>query len=721
MAMDVLSGAPARLGKYEIRGTLGRGAMGIVYDGWDPAIGRRVAIKTVPLLDQSDPDAIEGLQRFKREAQAAGRLSHPNIVGVYDYGETDTAAYIVMEFIDGQSLKERLDAGERFSPSETVRILSQMLAGLQFSHDAGVVHRDVKPGNVMLTRDGRVKLADFGIARIESSTMTQDGTVLGTPAYMSPEQLTAQSVDARSDLYAAGVVLYQLLAGERPFEGGLAAITHKVMNTVPPRPSDISIAAPPALDPVVAKAMSRRPADRYPSADAFARALAAADEESKRPQPEITAAAGEDATQIITAARPPKRATPPEATTTPAPAKQGRAWLAGAALAVLLLAAGGGWYALHPAAPPDKPADVVVARTGPTDTRPADTRPVDTRPADTRPADTRPADTRPVDTRPTDTRPTDTRPTDTRPPDTRPVDTRPPDSRPPDTRPVDTRPPDTRPVDTRPVDTRPPDTSPTGTATTGTTTTREAAAEPVGPVKPPTPPDPTTQAVIQTPVGPDPAVLREGLAALARSARCALPRLGLADDGRVDIAGLVGAGAPSTALRDAVRAAVPGAPLAWSATAVDALYCETLDVVRPIARPPGTGLDLTLKGGALRLRDLDPIAPILRLPDYAAHLQVDYLSSDGSVAHLYPLRASTEHAFEPDASLALPVHEVGPPFGTDMIIAVASSVPLFTPRRLGDDDRVQTYLPALQAAIEAARRRNARVEAKAIALETVPR
>jgi serine/threonine-protein kinase len=707
MAMDVLSGAPARLGKYEVRGTLGRGAMGTVYDGWDPAIGRRVAIKTVPLLDQSDPDAHEGLQRFKREAQAAGRLSHPNIVGVYDYGETDTAAYIVMEFVEGQSLKERLDAGERFSPSETVRILSQMLAGLQFSHDAGVIHRDIKPGNVMLTRDGRVKLADFGIARIESSTMTQDGTVLGTPAYMSPEQLTAQSVDARSDLYAAGVVLYQLLAGERPFEGGLAAITHKVMNTVPPRPSDISIAAPPALDMVVAKAMSRRPADRYPSADAFARALAAADEESKRPQPETTAAAGEDATQIVTAARSPKRATPPEATTPPAPAKQGsRAWPAGAALAVLLLAAGGGWYVLHPATPPDKPADVVVAGKGPTDARPTDTHPVDARPTDSRPADTRP-----TDTRPTDTGPTDTRPVDTRPPDTRPVDTRPPD----------TRPPDTRPPDTRPVDTRPPDTSPTGTATTGTTTTQEAAAEPVGPVKPHTPPDPNTQAVIQTPIVPDPAALREGLAALARSARCALPRLGLADDGRVDVAGLVGAGAPSAALRDAVRAAVPGAPVAWSATAVDALYCEALDVVRPIARAPGVGLDLTLKGGALRLRDLDPIAPILRLPDYAAHLQVDYLSSDGSVAHLYPLRASTEHAFDPGASLALPVHEVGPPFGTDMIIAVASSVPLFTPRRLGDDDRVQTYLPALQAAIEAAHRRNARVEAKAIALETVPR
>jgi serine/threonine-protein kinase len=189
-----------KLGKYEIRGTLGRGAMGTVYDGWDPAIDRRVAIKTVRLADADDEETVEGLARFKREAQAAGRLSHPNIVGVYDYGETDDIAYIVMEFVEGRSLKSLLDQEKRLPPREAAEILGQVLAGLGYSHARGVVHRDIKPANIMLTGEGQVKIADFGIARIESSSMTSVGTVMGTPAYMPPEQFLGEAVDARSDL-----------------------------------------------------------------------------------------------------------------------------------------------------------------------------------------------------------------------------------------------------------------------------------------------------------------------------------------------------------------------------------------------------------------------------------------------------------------------------------------------------------------------------------------
>src|ERR1700722_14975262 len=223
-AMSEAKPALVSLGKYQIRGVLGRGAMGTVYDGWDPVIGRRVAIKTVGLLDNADAEAREGLARFKNEAQAAGRLSHRNIVSVYDYGESDENAYIVMEFVEGQSLKQCLDAGQRFPLAETVRIMEHLLAGLQYSHDQGVMHRDIKPGNVILAKDGQVKLADFGIARIESSAMTMIGTVLGTPAYMSPEQLMGQPTDRRTDIYSAGVLLYQLLTGVRPFEGGLTVI-----------------------------------------------------------------------------------------------------------------------------------------------------------------------------------------------------------------------------------------------------------------------------------------------------------------------------------------------------------------------------------------------------------------------------------------------------------------------------------------------------------------
>ena len=311
-----------KLGKYEISGILGKGAMGTVYDARDPIIDRRVAIKTANLPDAHDAEAQEELARFKREAQAAGRLTHPNIVGVFDYGETANLAYIVMEFVDGTSLKPVLEKHERFTPAETVRVMDALLAGLQYSHERGVVHRDIKPANIMLTKDGQVKIADFGIARIESSSMTQAGTIMGTPAYMSPEQFMGQTVDARTDIYSAGVVLYQMLTGERPFEGSMTAIMHKALNTTPPRPSELSVTAPSGLDEVVAKAMAKRPEDRYASAAEFAKALrdfqSGAAPARAAPRP---AEVDPDATMV--AARPAAPATPPASPAGAAPANKG--------------------------------------------------------------------------------------------------------------------------------------------------------------------------------------------------------------------------------------------------------------------------------------------------------------------------------------------------------------------------------------------------------------
>lgn len=270
-----------KLGKYEIRRELGQGAMGVVYEGFDPMIARRVALKTVrrDQLDRAEVEEI--LARFKREAQAAGRLNHPNIVQIYEYGEepgpdggtAGGTAFIAMEFVEGRELKDRFDADERFPLAEIVRIMGQLLDALDYSHKNGVVHRDVKPANIILLEDGTVKVADFGIARIESSNLTQAGSVLGTPSYMSPEQFMGQTVDGRSDLFSAGVILYQFLTGEKPFTGALTTIMHKVLKEEPPAPSALNVQVPRPFDALMRKALAKRPDERFQNGREFAIAL----------------------------------------------------------------------------------------------------------------------------------------------------------------------------------------------------------------------------------------------------------------------------------------------------------------------------------------------------------------------------------------------------------------------------------------------------------------
>jgi len=262
-----------KLGKYEIRGELGQGAMGIVYDGFDPMIARRVALKTVrrDQLDRAEVEEI--LARFKREAQAAGRLNHPNIVQIYEYGEDDGTAFIAMEFVEGRELKDFFDADERFPMAEIVRIMGQLLEALDYSHRNGVVHRDIKPANIILLKDGTVKVADFGIARVESSNLTQAGSVLGTPSYMSPEQFMGQTVDGRSDLFSAGVILYQFLTGEKPFTGALTTIMHKVLKEEPPAPSALNVQVPRPFDALIRRALAKRPDERFQNGREFVIAL----------------------------------------------------------------------------------------------------------------------------------------------------------------------------------------------------------------------------------------------------------------------------------------------------------------------------------------------------------------------------------------------------------------------------------------------------------------
>ena len=247
---------PERIGKYVIHSVLGKGAMGVVYKAFDQGIERVVAVKTVR-KDLVDPDlAAQVMARFQNEARAAGRLLHPNIVSVYEYGEDERNAFIAMEYVEGTGLREYLNRKASFDLGQIVGIISQLLLALDFAHERGVVHRDVKPANLILTSGGALKVADFGIARIDTSNLTNAGMVMGTPSYMSPEQCQGKEIDRRSDLFSAGVVLYELLTGEKPFSGSIEAIAFKICYEDPRPPSEISkLPISPSLDAVVATAL----------------------------------------------------------------------------------------------------------------------------------------------------------------------------------------------------------------------------------------------------------------------------------------------------------------------------------------------------------------------------------------------------------------------------------------------------------------------------------
>jgi serine/threonine-protein kinase len=357
--------APAKLGKYEILRELGRGAMGVVYEAFDPSIERVVALKTIRRDQLDGAEAEEMLVRFQREARAAGRLNHPNIVSIYDFGDDNGTSFIAMEFVRGRELKSYFEKNERFALPEIVRIMGQLLDALEYSHNYGVVHRDVKPANIIILADGQVKVADFGIARIESSQFTQAGTVLGTPAYMSPEQFMGQTVDRRSDVFSAGIVLYQFLTGERPFSGAATTIMHKVLSVDPPPPSLLNVQAPRPFDAVIGKAMAKRPEDRFQTAREFADAIRLAAEGKVAPGLPA-AAAGADATLVNpasdatvkavadrTATLPPPSATAPAAA--PAPRRKSPA-MAVAAVVVVIIGAGIASYFVLPRSPANTPA-----------------------------------------------------------------------------------------------------------------------------------------------------------------------------------------------------------------------------------------------------------------------------------------------------------------------------------------------------------------------------
>jgi serine/threonine-protein kinase len=272
-----MSDQPESLGRYQIKGVLGKGAMGLVYDGIDPKLNRRVAIKTILTGKLSAESARMATVRFEREVRAVARLNHGNVVQVYDFGTEAGLAYIVMEFIEGKELKDYFDTNQRLDLKTIFRLMVELLDALHFAHEAGIIHRDVKPANVMVDAAGHAKLTDFGVARVaeaegSQAEATRVGTIVGTPAYMSPEQIQGQEIDRRSDIFSAGIILYQLLTWQKPFQGTHWELAKKIIEDDPLWPSQL-VQIPADIDRVVARALAKQPDRRYPTARKFAEAI----------------------------------------------------------------------------------------------------------------------------------------------------------------------------------------------------------------------------------------------------------------------------------------------------------------------------------------------------------------------------------------------------------------------------------------------------------------
>ena len=270
--------AKPTLGRYEIQKELGRGAMGIVYLGKDPKINRWVAIKTMSLGEEADPQSVKEIkERFFREAEAAGKLNHPNIIRIFDAGEEDDVAYIAMEFLEGQSLAAYTEKGHLIPLKSAMEYVATVADALAYAHQQGVVHRDIKPANIMILKDGSLRVADFGIARVMTSSKTATGTVMGTPAYMSPEQVAGKKVDGRSDIFSLSVVLFELLTGEKPFKGGdgIGALLFQIANDPHPDPLSIVPSLPPSVSAILNRGLAKNPETRYQSAAELARDIRA--------------------------------------------------------------------------------------------------------------------------------------------------------------------------------------------------------------------------------------------------------------------------------------------------------------------------------------------------------------------------------------------------------------------------------------------------------------
>jgi serine/threonine protein kinase len=275
LAMISKPDTPERFGRFVVEDAIGRGGMGVVYKAQDPLIGRPVAIKVLRMDAAMGSESLTNLQsRFEQEFRSAGALSHPNIVTIYDVGQEGELSYIAMEFVEGWSLEKMLRSTDSIPLSQVLGILVELCDGLDYAHKAGVVHRDIKPANVLFTPEGRPKITDFGVAKVKSSNLTMTGTLVGTPGYMSPEQILGKKVTGASDQFSIAVMAYQMLCGRLPFQSEEAAtILYHIVHEQPPAPHEVNPTLPPEIDAALLKGLAKSADDRYPNCATFARAL----------------------------------------------------------------------------------------------------------------------------------------------------------------------------------------------------------------------------------------------------------------------------------------------------------------------------------------------------------------------------------------------------------------------------------------------------------------
>ncbi|WP_458096267.1 protein kinase domain-containing protein [Roseomonas sp. WA12] len=732
--------------KYELRGTLGTGAMGVVLDGFDTQIERRVAIKVVRKPEPDDAEAVEAAARFKREAQAAGRLSHPGIVGVFDYGENDDTAWIVMEMVQGGTLKALMDRNERLPLRETVRIMGQVLAALAYAHGRGVIHRDIKPANVMLTEEGDAKLADFGIARIENSAMTQVGTLMGTPSYMAPEQLRGEALDARADIWAAGVMLYQLLTGEKPFAGGFSAVMHKVLNTEPAPPSALSSSVPAAMDAVVMKALAKRPDDRWPDARAFAAAIEAA------ALPGAVAPEAEDATRVITAA--PRPAAAPAPVAAPAPARRPAWVLPVTGLGALAVLGAAGFLlvprgeapsppvvtAQAPASPPAPSASPPVPNTQPVPAQSAPSQSVSPpgAPAQTPqaepappPAVPTPSNAPPIPSTPAQPvtpqrpalqnapdQPAQTAPSSSPSPVTPSPSREPSPILPPTAAPTSPALPSAIPAPQSPAATPQAQPEPAPRPSTPPLVQDAPANRPPAPVQPPVAaPTPGPQASLVPVPRPD---WRAIAAAAVSAAPCGLvaPRV---EENGLRLRGVLPRPDADALRQELARRNLPPGAAQLELGIFEGPFCTLVASLRPVLAAPGDAPEVTLDGSR-PLRKGQMLRFGVRMPAWATHLHVAYATADGSIARLEPdaLGAPGSRLRLGDPRPGFPGWEIDEPYGSDILLVVASEEPLFAPGAPAVEEQA-AYAQGFAAAVQLARAAGRRIALTPVVVDTAAR